>query len=68
MVNLPLPPLALAWFAKTQPKHLWLDAIVAKYGQQCRDAALEEAAQVSEQGFKFAHSGYEIADSIRSIK
>jgi len=36
--------------------------------QASRKQALEEAAQVSEQGFKFAHSGYEIADSIRRLK
>ena len=39
-----------------------------KYGQACREQALEEAAMAAEDGFLSALDGYQIADKIRSLK
>ena len=39
-----------------------------KYGQACREQALEDAAMAAENGFKYALDGYQIADKIRSLK
>jgi len=76
-MSIPPPPLALAGYATTQAAHRELDAIVAKYGQQCREDAFEEAAQVCDEAYDvfFAKHEFEVpkqrynADSVkRSVK
>ena len=47
-MNLPPPPKELAAFAETQARHCALNDMVQAYGQQCRAAALEEAAKACE--------------------
>ena len=47
-MKLPPLPKELAAFAETQARHCALNDMVQAYGQQCREAALEEAAQVCE--------------------
>ncbi len=51
-MSLPPLPKELAAFAETQARHCALNDMVQAYGQQCRAAALEEAANVCEK-----HSG-----------
>ncbi len=45
MSKLPPLPIALAVFANTGILRAALDDIVSEYGQQCRDAAFDEAAE-----------------------
>ena len=66
-MSLPPPPLALAGYAPTQAAHRELDAIVAKYGQQCREAALDEAAMQFE-GVRGTWTSFEAQAEIRSLK
>ena len=70
-----LPPLpGLARFTPTQAQHRQLIAVVQAYGQQCREAALEEAAQVCSHKAEtkrlyLNESHYlECAEAIRSLK
>ena len=67
-MSLPPPPLALAGYAPTQAAHRELDAIVAKYGQQCREAAFEESAQVADERANGENDAQWCADRIRSLK
>jgi len=76
MVSRPLP-LALAGYAPTQAAHRELDAIVAKYGQQCWEAALDAAARVcvpvrssheSDFGDSYNAAAFECERKIRSLK
>lgn len=45
MSKLPPLPVELAAFANTGILHAALDDIVSEYGQQCHDAAFDEAAE-----------------------
>ena len=47
---------------------LYLKEQMQAYGQACRAAALEDAAQCAESAFRYAKDGYQIADEIRSLK
>jgi len=67
-MSLPHPPKELAAFAETQARHRALNEIVAKYGQQCREAALEEAAQVCDERANGENDAQYCADRIRSLK
>ena len=69
MTNKPPPlPSALAYFEKhiTQTRYCALTDIVQAYGQQCRDTALEDCAELAE--MHDACDPAYIAESIRSLK
>ena len=70
-MRLPPIPKELAAFAETQARHCALNDMVEAYGQQCRAAGLEEAAQVcslkAETKRNEAHY-LECAEAIRSLK
>ena len=73
MTLLPLPPLPsqLAAFASTQVLHCAHNDLVQAYGQQCREAALDEAAQsLLEAGFRSTGiPAYEsLAERVRKLK
>jgi len=72
-MSLPRPPKELAAFENTGILHAALNDMVQAYGQQCREAALEEAAIDAE---RFGHlwsgaparSFFELAEKLRSMK
>ena len=72
-MNLPPPPKELAAFAETQARHCALNDMVQAYGQQCRAAGLEDAADIcGKEGHLWlgapAHAFFELAEQIRSLK
>ena len=73
-MKLPPLPKELAAFAETQARHCALNDMVQAYGQQCREAALEEAAQVcshkAETKRLYLNEAHylECAEAIRSLK
>jgi len=72
-MSLPTPFQGLARFAKTYELHCALDEMVKAYGQACRAAALEEAADICDkEGHLWldapAHAFFELAEQIRSLK
>ena len=67
-MSLPPPPKELARFVETSALHCALNDMVQAYGQQCREAALEEAAQVCDERANGENDAQYCADRIRSLK